>query len=227
MTTGSQAFFSTAAPRSRRASCSGVRPFSRRGANLSIIPIQAALCDLSLNGAWKLACYGPARGDLASQRAARDVRSAPETFDDPLGTQTQRGDLRPRSRPRARPAENDDRHKRRHAVRLVPRAEKTRRIPAKDEKQLIVRVGTMQVRHGVRGIGESASLDLHVRNFETRFVLSRQAHHLETVTFGGQRRGAMRRSPARYEQHAVEMRALHCEARRRHVTLVNRIERTA
>src|ERR1700716_2061564 len=85
----------------------------------------------------------------------------------------------------------------------------------------------MQLRHGVRGVRESASLDLHVGDLETRLVLNRETDHRKTVALRSQRRGAVRGTPRRDEQHAIEVRAFHRKARRRHVTFVNRIERAA
>src|ERR1700681_4329729 len=74
ITTVSQAFLSTAALRSRRASCSGVNPFSFLPANLSIIPIQPALRDIALDNKRKLSGHRAAGCDGAPDRTGRHVR---------------------------------------------------------------------------------------------------------------------------------------------------------
>src|SRR5450759_2169733 len=111
MTTVSHAFFSDAAPRSTRASCSGVKPLSFLGANLSIIPIQAVVCDVTLDGGGQLPRHRATRGDLASQGAARDVRRAPEALDEPFRRKPKCRDLRRSRWLGARPAEDDERRK--------------------------------------------------------------------------------------------------------------------
>src|ERR1700674_1994995 len=82
ITTVSQAFLSTAALRSRRASCSGVTPFGVLDANASIIPIQVLACDVTLDGRRYLAGHGFARLQQISDLAGRYVRGADNAVDD-------------------------------------------------------------------------------------------------------------------------------------------------
>src|SRR5450759_5400202 len=83
MTTGSQAFLSTAATRSRRASCSGVNPLGILGANCLIIPIQVMAYDVALDGWRQLARKGFTGRERLPQLARGHVRRVRNTVDDP------------------------------------------------------------------------------------------------------------------------------------------------
>src|ERR1700682_1165411 len=76
MTTESHAFFSLAAPRSRRASCSGVKPLAPLATNSSIIPINVMRRDVALDRSRHLAGHRFSGRNGAAQLAARDFRRA-------------------------------------------------------------------------------------------------------------------------------------------------------
>src|SRR4030088_1932046 len=93
MTTGSHAFFSVAAPRSTRASCSGVKPFSFLPGNLSIIPIELVFCDVTLHGRGQLAGDRSAGCDIAPQPAGRHVWGRNVAQDDARRVEPEAGEL--------------------------------------------------------------------------------------------------------------------------------------
>src|SRR6266550_6307403 len=76
ITTGSQAFFSAAALRSKRASWSGVSRLVPSAANASIIHIQTMFGDVAFYGRREAADRFAAR-DRSAECAARDVGSWP------------------------------------------------------------------------------------------------------------------------------------------------------
>src|ERR1700674_3993499 len=140
ITTVSHAFLSTAAPRSRRASCSGVNPFGVLGANASIIPIQVVACDVTRDGRRNLAGHGFAGRQQISDLTGRHVRSADKAVDDARGFKAGGRELGWPWILRARAGNDHDRSQLADSARLVPRAEQTRAVPAQDEEELVIRV---------------------------------------------------------------------------------------
>src|SRR5437899_11440134 len=82
ITTGSQAFFSAAAPRSRRASCRGVSRLVR-SANPSIIPVEIVFGDVLLDRRGQPLAHRFSPRDGSPPRAARDVRRGAQAQDRP------------------------------------------------------------------------------------------------------------------------------------------------
>src|SRR5438128_1277620 len=85
MTSGSHAFFSDAALRSKRASCNGVSRLARSAANVSIIAVEVILGDVALDGFRQPIADRVALRDRSAKRAARDVRSRPGAQDHAFG----------------------------------------------------------------------------------------------------------------------------------------------
>src|ERR1700686_5434362 len=119
----SQAFLSTAAVGSRRASCSGVNPFGVLGANASIIPIQVLACDVRLDGRRYLAGHGFARLQQISDLAGRYVRGADKAVADAAFCKAGGHELGWPRILRARAAHDHDRSQLADSAWLVPRAE--------------------------------------------------------------------------------------------------------
>src|ERR1700676_1529349 len=132
ITTVSHAFLSTATPRSRRASCSGVNPFSFLPANLSIIPIQPVLCDVALDGRRQLSADRPPGCDRAPQGARRHVRGRNVALDDARRIEPESSELRNLYLSEAGPVDDHHRGKLAHPIGFMPRAKQARGVPTKD-----------------------------------------------------------------------------------------------
>ena len=102
-----------------------------------------------------------------------------------------------------------------------------RGVPAQDQEQLITRKCLLQLADRVRRKGFPTAPNLDVAHLEPLLVPEGEPGHLQALRRIGLRRPAMGRRGARDEQHAVETRALHRDARRGDVTHVNRVERAA
>src|SRR6202165_3961180 len=227
MTTGSQAFFSPAAPRSRRASCSGVMPLDPFVAtNLSIIPIKVMRRDVPLDRRWHLAAHRLSCRYRASQLAARNVRRAHVTDDHTLRSQADRLELGRHSL-RLAAVHDHDRGKSAYALGLMPRAEQSRRVPAQDQEQLVVWKSAVQLLERVHRVRGSAALDLDVGNLKARLALTRELGHGKPVLRRRLRRAAMRRFRAWDEQHTIEMGVPHSPLCRGEMSQVNRVESSA
>src|SRR5437016_6786480 len=109
ITTGSQAFFSVAALRSKRASCNGVSRLVRSAANLPIIHIEAVLGDVPLDGRRQPIAHRLPLRDRPAEGAAGDVRGGARAQDHPRRIEAgglQRGRIRGSA---AWPADDHDR----------------------------------------------------------------------------------------------------------------------
>src|SRR6266568_9666284 len=107
MTTASHAFLSTAAPRSIRATWSGVRPLGRAGFNSS--SVQAVGGDVLLHRRRDFAVYRPAAHDIAPDRARRHIRSAIYADDHLRAVEARRRELRGLWRAGTGPRDDHDR----------------------------------------------------------------------------------------------------------------------
>src|SRR6266851_9874445 len=145
ITTVSQAFLSTAAPLSRRASCSGVKPLGLLGANVSIIPIQVVLRHVALHSKRQLARHGFAGRKRPPQLGGRHVWRLDKAFDDALGLKTRGGELGRSGSFRARAAHDHHRRQRAHPLGLVPGAEQSPRVPYENEEEMIIRPSAMEL----------------------------------------------------------------------------------
>src|ERR1700693_108809 len=134
ITTVCHAFLSTAAPRSRRASGSWLKPFRLVGADVSIIPIQVTLRHVALDGWRHPSGHGFARGKRVPELGGRYVRRLDKAFDDALGIETGGGKLGRLWSLGAWATHDHDRRQRPHPIRLVPGVEQARRIPTQDQE---------------------------------------------------------------------------------------------
>src|SRR5690349_13053046 len=145
MITGSQAFFSAAAPRSNRASWSGVSRLVRSAANVTIIPIEPMLRDVSLHRGRQAVAYRLALRERLAELAARDVRRSAEAQHGAVGIQARSPEAGGCRRLRSRPADHHDRSFSPDQVGFVPGRELSRRVPAEDQKQLVGRMLSLQL----------------------------------------------------------------------------------
>src|SRR5712692_1947784 len=134
MTTASQAFLSTAATRSRRASCSGVAPPLR--GRLALLNVQMMGRDVPLDRRRHLARNRFPALDVFADSARRHVRRALEAQDHAAASKAGCFEVSWLWRPAARTSDHDDRRQASHRLRLMPGLEQPRGVPAKDEKQL-------------------------------------------------------------------------------------------
>src|SRR5712691_1754961 len=133
MTMASQAFLSTAAPRSSRASCRGV---GRREIRGNLFSVQMMRCDVSLDRGRHLAHDRTPTFDVFADGARRHVGGAVQADDHPVAVEARRLEIRWLWRPAARARDHHDRGQLTNLLGLVPRAEQPGRVPPQDEEQL-------------------------------------------------------------------------------------------
>src|SRR6266568_1135216 len=183
ITTGSQAFFSAAALRSKRASWSGVSRLVPSAANLSIIHVQMMFGDVALDGRREVADRFAAR-DRAAQYAARDVGSRPRAKHRFRRIEAGCGELRRVGRFAAiadRTGHHHDRREPADLLRLAPTREQARCIPAQHKEKLVARALAAELAQGVGGVGRAAPADLDVGDLETTLRIDGQPAHLQAL----------------------------------------------
>src|SRR5258708_1007851 len=133
MTTASHAFLSTAAPRSRRASCRGVGAREIRG---NLFSVQVMRCDVPLDRRRHLAHDRTPALDVFADGAGRYIRGAVRADGHPVAVEPRRLEVRWLWRPAARARDHHDRRELANLFGLVPRAEQPGRVPPQDQEQL-------------------------------------------------------------------------------------------
>src|SRR5437879_1435551 len=225
MTTASHAFLSTAAPRSIRATWSGVRPRVRAGFNSS--SVQAMVGDVLLHRRRDLAIDRAPTHDVATDRARRHVGRAIDAHDHFPTIEARGVEVRRLRRAAAGTGNHHDRRQPADLVRRVPCSKRPGRVQAEDEEQIGLRMQLMESAQRVRRERRPRAPQLEVGDCKALVAGRGQPGHLEPVVSARGRHGPVWRLPGRHEQHAVELCTLDRRAGRRQVPDMDGVEGSA